>query len=592
MAATSVLDSNAIITAVETAWSSLRRAGKPQAFEWTVVAAILATDASGSVPQVLALGAGNKCLGRASLRGGSARGLVLHDCHAEVLARRAFARGLIEEAAVHAKLCADGGACSRGLLKHDAAARLFSLRDGVRLHLYISDSPCGDAQRYADSSGGGERRTGAVAVGDSQSDEPVLRTKSGRSDIVPERRTHSMCCSDKVARWIAVGIAGSLASRLLDTGNLFHVDTVTVSADASALRVATGAAPATAAAASDLQVVCRCDANGSVIGADCDCCRAARAVGSEVHEVKQQLLWPQLAALRRALITRALPSIAAAQLAAGAAGAEEPVAVAPGAPFAEVRSLRLPALVVAARIFSCGRAATTTRMAASPAAKRPRPGGAASDVAPSRGASVAPTPALVGGSGSGAVSVPCGSAVAAWRDWGVTGIEVSTRGCPPFSTVSVAVTWPPALAEASGASPAALQLPPTFTSDAISASVGLPTGVAARVLEAAPPPVASASRISRVRMGRLYAGVCTLLGRCPACGNRTSCDACEWCRASADGPEEPQSKTLTLDACKGAIGVTPLPAYRRAAAAFLAATPAFARTWQHLPPAVAGADIL
>jgi hypothetical protein len=59
-------------------------------------------------------------------------------------------------------------------------------------------------------------------------------------------------------------------------------------------------------------------------------------------------------------------------------------------------------------------------------------------------------------------------------------------------------------------------------------------------------------------------------------------------RASADGAAAP----LTLDECKAAAG----PAaggctYRAAAAAFLAATPAFARDWQHVPAGFAGADV-
>jgi hypothetical protein len=592
---------DALVSAVEAVWRGLKK-GKPQPFEWTVVAAIVATTPAGGAPQVLSLGAGTKCLGRAALRGGAARGLALHDCHAEVLARRALARGLLEEMAAHAWRCGSGGACARGLLAHgDLAAgeRAFWLRPGVALHLYISDSPCGDAQRYADadatqcegsaggaSAGAGVRRTGALAVA---GDDGALRTKSGRSDIAPARRTHSMSCSDKVARWLGVGVAGTLASRLLSAAAPpMLLASVTVSADAAALRVAMGAAPASAAAPAGAVACCVCAGAATAAAAaaaaaelPCSGCAGAAADGGG-----QPLLRPQLDALRRALVARALPSIAAAQRASGGA-----------APC-------VPALTVTARVFSSGRAATTARVAHAPAGssagraptvKRPRPADADADAA-----DAAPSPPppmlLVGGSGSGAAVVPCGAALAAWRDWAVDAAAVEAG-----AAAGGGEAWPAAPA----APPHGLHLPAAFISDALGASVGLPLGVASRVFDAAPPPVAAAARVSRVRMARLYAGVCAQLQRCPACGGggggagaaaaAAPAPCCAHCRPAVDAPRasaDGAAAPLTLDECKAAAG----PAaggctYRAAAAAFLAATPAFARDWQHVPAGFAGADV-
>jgi hypothetical protein len=138
-------------------------------------------------------------------------------------------------------------------------------RPDVELVLYISTPPCGDASIYsiedpvqsspvplpphkldtnvpalsplmgsstltqilpqsapASSSGnvGFLRRTGAKAI--SAVAAPlraqaigILRTKSGRSDLQEGDRTLSMSCSDKIARWNAVGLQGSLLSLLL-----------------------------------------------------------------------------------------------------------------------------------------------------------------------------------------------------------------------------------------------------------------------------------------------------------------------------------------------------------------------------------------
>jgi hypothetical protein len=59
-----------------------------------------------------------------------------------------------------------------------------------------------------------------------------VRLKSGRADLPASKRTTSLSCSDKIARWLAIGIQSSLLSHVF--AEPLRVDTVIVSADPSA----------------------------------------------------------------------------------------------------------------------------------------------------------------------------------------------------------------------------------------------------------------------------------------------------------------------------------------------------------------------
>uniref|UniRef100_A0A7S2U6Z4 tRNA-specific adenosine deaminase 1 n=1 Tax=Attheya septentrionalis TaxID=420275 RepID=A0A7S2U6Z4_9STRA len=194
--------------------------GKPQrGREWTVYAAIVATSSSSSIITsgdcwVVSCATGSKCTavdaavsqqfpflsgGRENndqrQQRGRGRGLVLHDSHAEILARRGLMRVLWDEIEImqHCSTTTKDD-CTQRIMAHDNSIPvppntppsttgtvtvtadtitrqllrrmdptntngendtgsrpdlLFALKEDIQLHLYVSDSPCGDASIYA-----------------------------------------------------------------------------------------------------------------------------------------------------------------------------------------------------------------------------------------------------------------------------------------------------------------------------------------------------------------------------------------------------------------------------------------------------------
>ena len=120
------------------------------------------------------------------------------------------------------------------------------LKSGYSLTLYISDSPCGDASIYRRRLDGQEVEfTGAkrarVDKGINEGAdrrEPqdqvlnILRTKSGRSDLPEKERSTSMSCSDKICRWLHLGLQGALMAPFVES---LYLDRIIVGKDPLAL---------------------------------------------------------------------------------------------------------------------------------------------------------------------------------------------------------------------------------------------------------------------------------------------------------------------------------------------------------------------
>ena len=117
----------------------LSKRGKPQAGkEWTFMAAIVlkktCNDPPNSTLSVVALGTGSKVLGHSKINCN-----VIHDSHAEVMARRAFQSYLYDEIE---KLFSG---CQSDILKLNCDSSTVTIKPGLSFHLFTTHTPCGDA---------------------------------------------------------------------------------------------------------------------------------------------------------------------------------------------------------------------------------------------------------------------------------------------------------------------------------------------------------------------------------------------------------------------------------------------------------------
>lgn len=209
-------------------YNCLRKTGKPNDHEWTVLSGIVLRTADGKL-SLVALATGTKCLGESELINGTReeRGSRLSDSHAEVLVRRAFLRYLYEQVDL-ALSNSDSAIFSRN------EGNEIALRSSISFHFFSSQTPCGDCSIFpkretwddndelpskircisedanecksVDSECRDIYRTGAKCIkGDNVQDPRLpgvnyhvvgsLRTKPGRGDP-----TSSLSCSDKIAK--------------------------------------------------------------------------------------------------------------------------------------------------------------------------------------------------------------------------------------------------------------------------------------------------------------------------------------------------------------------------------------------------------
>ncbi|XP_038888963.1 tRNA-specific adenosine deaminase TAD1 isoform X2 [Benincasa hispida] len=199
-------------------YNTLPKKGKPQGREVTVLAAFLVSSPSPQDLEVVALGTGTKCLGRSQL---SSNGDIVNDSHAETIARRSLMRLFYTQIlhlshnrdSEHHKTkkmrCNNVNNLLFQLDEEAGAERKYVMRKGWKLHLYISQLPCGDASSSTTSDF--EPRTDNAPPclfdkGDDSQCIGLVQRKPGRGDT-----TLSVSCSDKIARWNVAGVQVGLS---------------------------------------------------------------------------------------------------------------------------------------------------------------------------------------------------------------------------------------------------------------------------------------------------------------------------------------------------------------------------------------------
>ena len=160
-----------------------------------VIAAIIMTQ-PGKTAKIVSIGIGNGFIHWKNI---VEDGTAIIDSHAEVLARRGFEAFLM-------KAISD----KDQIVQKRKERYMYSLKEGVEFHLFVSKVPCGNATLPTQS----EDRQLRYRKEASQIGHGILDIETSQREN--SDKLHLMCCSAKIALWNVVGIQGALLSRVLE----------------------------------------------------------------------------------------------------------------------------------------------------------------------------------------------------------------------------------------------------------------------------------------------------------------------------------------------------------------------------------------
>ncbi|XP_068082523.1 tRNA-specific adenosine deaminase 1 [Anabrus simplex] len=128
-------------------YAELPKTGKPISREWTLLSGIIkvedwdpasATCVENLRMEIVSLGTGSKCVGRSRL---NCNGDVVHDSHAEIMARRGFLRYLYSQMYLHNTSESSDIFSS---LENGKCA----IKSNITFHMFSSHTPCGDGSIF------------------------------------------------------------------------------------------------------------------------------------------------------------------------------------------------------------------------------------------------------------------------------------------------------------------------------------------------------------------------------------------------------------------------------------------------------------